>query len=301
MKNGQARKTHCSISSIESKELMFGTAPIAPAWFLIEYRGNFSGKAFEDSKIPKTVKSHLKKELKQIKGSRLQLIKKHKNEDDELRAYLAVSDIASPKLYELKFKSYEELLSVNIKKILKSDQHISQEKIYIVCTNGEYDTCCGKFGMPVYLELAEGKYKEHTWEANHIGGHRFAATFVCLPEGIVYGRVKDGSEAEGIMELHEEGQIKLDYLRGSSYYAGGVQAAEYFIRKETGITRISELEFKSIKKDDKKLRIRFDSKSGQESYRVRIAQDKKAVKVVKSCGDKPSSIPQYVLLGFKVK
>ena len=301
MKESPARRTHCSISSIESKELMFGTAPIAAAWFLIEYRGNFSGKAFEDSKIPKPVKSHLKKELKQIKGSRLQLIKKRTNDDGELRAYLAVSKVSDPRLYEFKFKSYEELLSINLKKILKSDRQATNEKIYIVCTNGEYDTCCGKFGMPVYLDLAQGKYSERTWEANHIGGHRFAATFVCLPEGIVYGRVKDGTEAEEIMDRHEEGQVKLEYLRGSSCYSAGVQAAEYFVRKETGITQISELEFKSIKKDDKKLRIRFDSKSGDQSYRVRLTQDKKALKLIKSCGDKISSVPQYVLLGFKVK
>ena len=302
MKESPPRKTHCSISSIESKEPMFGTAPTAAAWFLLEYRGNFSGKAFEDSKIPKSVKSHLKKELKNLKGSRLQLIKKHKSTGDELRAYIAVSKESGPRLYEIKFKSYEELLSLDIKKILKSDDHISEDKIYIICTNGEYDTCCGKFGMPVYLDVAKGRFGERTWEANHIGGHRFAATFVCLPEGIVYGHVKDGTGAEEIMELHEEGQVKLGSLRGRSCYSPGVQAAEYFIRKETGLTSVSELEFKSIKKDDKKLRIRFDSKSGKESYRVRITQDKKkAVKVIKSCGDKPSSIPQYVLLGHKVK
>lgn len=301
MKESPARRTHCAISSIESKELMFGTATVAAAWFLLEYRGNFSGKAFEDSKIPKPVKSHLKKELKQVKGSRLQLIKKHKSEDDELKAYLAISNASNPMLYEFSFKNYEELLSLNIKKILKSEHYISQKKIYIVCTNGEYDTCCGKFGMPVYLDLAQGKYGDNTWEVNHIGGHRFAATFVCLPEGIVYGRVNDSAEAEEIMELHQDGQVKLDYLRGSSFYSAGVQAAEYYIRKETGITKIAELEFKSIKKDDKKLRIRFDSTSGKQSYRVRITQDKKALKLIKSCGDKPSSVPQYVLLGFKTK
>ena len=28
-----------------------------------------------------------------------------------------------------------------------------------------------------------------TWECTHLGGHRFAGNMVCLPDGVVYGRV----------------------------------------------------------------------------------------------------------------
>ena len=292
---------HCSISSIESKEEMFGTAPAASAWFLLEYRGNFTGKAFEDSKIPKAVKSHLKKELKKLKGSRLQLIKKHKNEDDALRAFLAVPGEVGSRLYEFKFKDYKELLSLNLKKSVKSDEYLSDEKIYIICTNGEYDTCCGKYGMPVYLDVAKGGYGPRTWEANHIGGHRFAATFVCLPEGIVYGRATDGKSAEELMELHERGHIKLESLRGRSSYSSEAQAGEYFVRKEKGITGISDLMLKGSKKGDKNMSFKFLDQPREKTHRVKIAREKKAVTIVKSCGDGYSSIPRYVLLSHKEK
>lgn len=267
---------------------------------LLEYRGHWSGSAYKDSKIPKKVKSHLNKQLKKVSRSRLQLIKKHKNPDDHLKLYIAISDETDPRLYEFQFNSYEELLPLNIKKILKSEKHISDEKLFIICTNGEYDTCCGKIGMPVYLDVSKGRYGQQTWEANHIGGHRFASTFVCLPHGLVYGRVMDGKSAEELMELYEEGEVDIQSFRGRSCHSSEAQAAEYYLRKETGITEISEFIFKNAKKSDKKFNIKFLSESDKKIHKVRIGLEKKAVKTIKSCGDGQSYVPRYVLLDQKV-
>ena len=77
-----AKKTLCCESSLESDEAMYGTAPRVSVWFLLEYRGHWSGSAYKDSKIPKKVKSFLNKGLKSVPNSRLQLIKKHKNPDE---------------------------------------------------------------------------------------------------------------------------------------------------------------------------------------------------------------------------
>ncbi len=291
-------KILCYESSLNADEEMYGTAPKVDVWVLIEYRGNWSGSAYKDSKIPKKVKSHINKELKSVKNSRLQLIKKHKNPDEDLKFYLAVSNEADPRLYEFKLKDYEDLLSIKFKKILKSDKNLSDEKLYILCTNGEYDTCCGKFGMPVYLDVAKGKYGQHMWEANHIGGHRFASTFVCLPHGLVYGRVREGKVAEKLIEQYEKGKINLSSFRGHSCHPPIVQAAEYYLRKETGIKEISELTLKNLKKSDKKSNIKFLSQSDKTVHKIKIRQDKKAIKVMKSCRDNNSYIPQFRLIDY---
>ena len=288
----------CYESSLNANEEMYGTAPRVNVWVMLEYRGHWSGSAFKDSKIPKAVKSHLKKELKSISGSRMQLIKKHKNKDQELKFYIAVSDEKNPRLYEFRLHDYKDLLSLKFKKILKSDKHISKENLYILCTNGEYDTCCGKFGMPVYLDVAKGNYAAQTWETTHIGGHRFATTFVCLPHGLVYGRVREGAVAESLIKEYEDGRVDLQSYRGRSCYPYEVQAAEYYLRNETGIAEISELNLKSLKKNDRKSNVKFLSKSNDTSHRIKLRQDKKAVKVIKSCGDKNSFIPQFRLLKY---
>ncbi len=290
----------CYESSLNSNEEMYGTAPRVDVWFLLEYRGHWSGKAFKDSKIPKAVKSFLNKQLKAVPNSRLQLIKKHKNTDEHLKFYLAVSDETNPRLYEFELENYEELLSLNIKKILKSKKHMSDEKIFIICTNGEHDTCCGKFGMPVYLDIAESKYGSRTWETTHIGGHRFASTFVCLPHGLVYGRLRDGKVAEDLMKQYEDGKVHLPCYRGRSCHSNETQAAEYYLRKETGITEISEFLLKNSKKNDKKSLIKFLSQSDHMMHKVKIRQDKNAIKIIKSCEDKSSFIPQYRLLNYSV-
>lgn len=300
MSKKTAPKTLCHESSLESNEEMYGTAPRVGVWFLLEYRGHWSGSAFKDSKIPKKVKSFLNKALKSVPDSRLQLIKKHKNPNKQLRFYLAVSDENDPRLYEFKLNKYEDLLSLNIKKILKSEKHISNEKLFIICTNGEYDRCCGKIGMPVYLDIAGGKYAQQIWESNHIGGHRFASTFVCLPDGLVYGRVREGKAAEELMKQYEEGKVNIASFRGRSCHSSEVQTAEYYLREKTGVSEISEFIFKNSKKGDKKYSIKFLSQSDNKTHRVKIKQNKNAVKVIKSCGEKDSSIPQYILLDQKV-
>lgn len=291
-------KILCHESSLNADEEMYGTAPRVDVWVLLEYRGNWSGSAFKDSKIPKKVKSHINKELKTLKNARLQLIKKHDNSDEDLKFYIALSNENSPKLYEFKFSDYEDLLSLKVKKILKSDDHLSDQKIYILCTNGEYDTCCGKFGMPVYLDVTKGKYGPQMWEANHIGGHRFASTFVCLPHGLVYGRVREGGVAEKLIKEYEKGNINLSSYRGRSCHPLEAQAAEYYLRNETGITEISELALKSVKKSDKKFNVKFLCQSDKTVHKVKIHQDKNAIKVIKSCGDKNSYIPQYRLIDY---
>lgn len=294
-------KMLCYESSLNANEEMYGTAPRADVWFLLEYRGHWSGSAYKDSKIPKKVKSYLNKEIKTVKNSRLQVIKKQKNSDEHLKFYIAVTEEKNPRLYELNLKNYEDLLSLNIKKILKSDKHLSDEKIYIICTNGEYDICCGKFAMPVYLDIAKGNYEPQTWEANHIGGHRFASTFVCLPHGLVYGRIREGKVAEKLMEQYEAGEVNLDSYRGRSCHTNEVQAAEYYLRKETGITEISNLSYKSLKNNDKKYNIKFVSLSDKTVHRIKLRQDKNSIKIIKSCGDKNSFIPQFRLLDYQKK
>ena len=291
-------KILCYESSLGANEEMYGTAPRVDVWLLIEYRGNWSGSAYKDSKIPKSVKSHINKQLKSVKNSRLQLIKKHNNPEDDLRCFIAVSTETNPRLYEFKFSDYKDLTSLKIKKILKSDNNLSDEKIYIICTNGEYDTCCGKFGMPVYLDIASGKYAEKTWEANHIGGHRFASTFVCLPHGLVYGRVREGKSAEKLINDYENGNINLQSYRGRSCFPAQVQAAEYYLRHETGNKDIADVVLKSVKTNGKKSNVKFLSLSDEAGHKVKLRQDKNAIKVMKSCGDKNSYIPQFRLIDY---
>jgi hypothetical protein len=60
----------------------------------------------------------------------------------------------------------------------------------LVCTHGSRDSCCGRRGAQLALELAAPGRRaagRNLWRTSHLGGHRFAPTFLVLPEGTVWG------------------------------------------------------------------------------------------------------------------
>lgn len=71
----------------------------------------------------------------------------------------------------------------------------------LVCTHGANDACCGKFGYPVYDRLrwlARDSENLRVWRTSHIGGHRFAATLMDLPDGRCWGHL-DAETAERVL------------------------------------------------------------------------------------------------------
>ena len=60
---------------------------------------------------------------------------------------------------------------------------------YFVCTNGQRDLCCARFGLPTYAALRE-RVGERVWQTTHVGGHRFAPNVLTLPQAALYGRVQ---------------------------------------------------------------------------------------------------------------
>ncbi|WP_344233856.1 sucrase ferredoxin [Kribbella hippodromi] len=105
---------------------------------------------------------------------------------------------------------------------------VSSEPVYLVCTHGRHDACCAVWGRPVAAALAAA-YPERTWECSHIGGDRFAANVVTLPNGLFYGQVSPDRVVE-LVEQDAAGVVVPDLLRGSGVFIPPVQAAQHFAR-----------------------------------------------------------------------
>lgn len=64
----------------------------------------------------------------------------------------------------------------------------------LVCTDGQHDDCCARFGRPVYRALCDALERRapelRVSESSHLGGHRFAANLLHLPRGDLYGRLE---------------------------------------------------------------------------------------------------------------
>ncbi|PSN09175.1 sucrase ferredoxin, partial [filamentous cyanobacterium CCT1] len=65
----------------------------------------------------------------------------------------------------------------------------------LVCTHGNVDVACSKFGFPIYQQLRQGRPDTPSpppriWRCSHFGGHNFAPTLVDLPTGQMWGHLE---------------------------------------------------------------------------------------------------------------
>ena len=62
----------------------------------------------------------------------------------------------------------------------------------LVCTHGSRDRCCGVLGGVIFAQLKNQlnmMLPDAVWQVSHLGGHRFAPTALCLPLGLLLGRI----------------------------------------------------------------------------------------------------------------
>jgi hypothetical protein len=78
------------------------------------------------------------------------------------------------------------------------------------------------------------------YECSHLGGHRFAANVLVLPDGLCFGRLDARSAVVLVAEL-EAGRLPLDNLRGRTALESQQQAAEILVRRELGLKQLDDL------------------------------------------------------------
>jgi hypothetical protein len=99
-----------------------------------------------------------------------------------------------------------------------------------------HDLCCSRWGTPVFSHLS-ARTDCDVWQTNHYGGHRFAANMLCLPSGVMYGRLSPLS-ADVIIDAAHGGELLSEFYRGNVALDAPAQAAEYYMRREAGIIAI---------------------------------------------------------------
>jgi hypothetical protein len=124
----------------------------------------------------------------------------------------------------------------------------SHEPLFLVCTNGRHDQCCANRGRPLVRALYDSPWADRVWECSHIGGDRFAANIVVLPDSLYFGRVDAGS-APTLLRALDEGRIDLPRFRGRTSFSPAEQAVEHFVRRELGINAVDGVVIEQQKSD----------------------------------------------------
>lgn len=234
-----AKRLPCSDQSLARDDPMYGTASAGSAWVLLELPGAWGHSAFLQS--PNVIDPALGRSIVrrfETAKMRIAAIRRpgRRSAERQWRWFVADSREGSEVLYTGAVADPSEYLDIAVD---GSDGTVGRDPVVAVCAHGKHDQCCAVRGRAACQAIA-ARYPEFTWECSHLGGDRFAATMLVLPEGLCYGRV-DIADAADLIRRYLQGRVDNTFLRGRTSLPHAVQAAQYFAREAYGDDRIASL------------------------------------------------------------
>lgn len=233
------KRPPCSVQSLARDEPMYGTASAGSAWLLLELEGGWGPSAFLQS--PSCIDPTLGRSIvrrAESAGMRIAAIRRHgrRSTTPRWRWFVAKSTVGHHALFQGEVNAAREYLDLDLD---GGDGVRSEGPIVAVCAHGRHDQCCAVRGRAAAAAIA-ASYPEMVWECSHLGGDRFAATLLILPEGLCYGRA-DSTDAAEFLRLYFDGRLDDRHLRGRTSVPHAVQAAQHFAREAYGDDRIDAL------------------------------------------------------------
>lgn len=233
------RRIPCSDQSLTRNDPLYGTASAGHAWAMLELSGGWGQSAFLDS--PAIIDRELGRAIcRRIEAARMRVtaIRRpgRRPETPRWRWFIAYCDEGQEALYHGEVDGPRNYLDIALD---GSDGERVAGPLVTVCAHGKHDQCCAVRGRSAAADIA-AEYPELVWECSHLGGDRFAATMLVLPEGLCYGRV-DSTDSAGLVRLYLDGRLDHRYLRGRTSLPHAVQAAQHFARDALGDNRIDAL------------------------------------------------------------
>ena len=306
MTDNPQSQAFCAALSAQAGEPLFATAAPTSVYLLLEDQQTWGKKAVEDSRIPEPVKTRLSAFAKELPAAKFLLVKGPPAPEGP-RFFVAVTDYAGAALYEFPLRQYEDLLAFDLPAVLSGAAQYQAwrrtQPLFLVCTNARRDACCAKFGLPVYEALQAATSHSPTplaWQMSHVGGHRFAANLLILPHGLLYGRLSP-ADVPALLEAHHNDRVLVERLRGFTGYTEPVQAADYFLRQQTGQTGMRAFQLLDERSETpQEWRVRFTD--GSQVHSLAVALEKSETSIYESCTlDKTTALKRYRLLDYTAR
>ena len=208
-----------------------GSAPPAEQWFLVEHPGPWDRYVLADPRLDRAAAAGLDRWSRAETG-RVLLVRRPQRAGrvPERRRWLRIDSRPGREAVRTGLFTHERELADVVMDASAGEP--DGGPLFVVCTHGRHDTCCAVRGRPLAAALA-ATHPDHTWEASHIGGCRFAAAMVLLPHGVVLGGVPPGDGAD-VADLYAAGVLPSRWVRGRASLTPAVQAAQHHARVATG-------------------------------------------------------------------
>jgi len=236
-------RTFCADICRASSEPLFATAPVkARGWLLIQHPGPWPATGLPDDLPPELHKVAM---LAGSAGVRPQLIRRTADRAPlwPIGLYLGSSSAPQPWLEYREFADPDQLtgaldlLTPATLEATAAGRRTGfgtpvEHQALLICAHGSRDPCCAKTGRPMAVALAR-QYPDLVWETSHVGGDRFAANLVTVPDGSYHGGL-DASLVNEVAAVVLRGEIHLPSYRGRAGRPAPAQAADWYARQRTG-------------------------------------------------------------------
>jgi len=277
----------CSVLGERLGEDLAASAPKARRFLLLEQPGPWSGR---NAVTHSDLDAGLARELLALAdeaGVKVHLIRRGSRRGAlETRAcFLADTRRDGPWVERHVLRDPAEVLTLDLTEREPATRW--EEPLYAVCTHGKRDPCCARRGRPLARALRAAR-PDQTWEIGHIGGHRFAATFLAFPHGLAFGRVP-AAAGPAIVAGLEAGAIALEHLRGRAGDGWAAQAADVLVRRRLDLRGVDDVAVEHV--DGAAVTVR--TPAGR--LRAVVARREAEPRPI-SCGDEPEAVPAYELV-----
>lgn len=232
----------CSTTARERGDPLGGSAPPASRWLLIEHPGPWSEVALRSRPLDGPVGAQLTAAAAAA-GARILLVRRpwfvHRAGP---RAWAIVDHHQG-----IRWGHWDDVTDLSrageaVGALVVPEGH--QGPLLLVCIHARHDTCCAVRGRPVAAALSR-RWPDQTWQCSHLGGDRFAANVLVIPDGTTYGQV-EAVDAVALVEGHLRGHVDATHLRGMSTHPPMVQAAVVDAMTRWGPARPGDLEVLSV-------------------------------------------------------
>lgn len=272
-----------------SDEPLRGTArPDVHRWVLVEDGEAWGAKVPRDTHLPAEVIARLI-EIDAEPHTRVQLIRRPGQGCGPRRRVFVVDSPVEPRGRRIATRELEldALASFDPEATLTrlGRAEPGLDALWLVCTHGTRDRCCAKWGMALWDRLV-ALAPERAWQVSHLGGHRFAPTFMALPVGLNWGRF-DPDALAPLLDALDRGELgSLDHLRGRTAYPAAAQVAEVELRQRHGWQGDADLVLRGSRlTEDGGFVVAFDTPTGPRTVDV---ESRDAPPTPSNCGDEPS-------------
>jgi hypothetical protein len=223
----------CSDAARAREESPLATAPPARRLLLVEVPGPWGRAGLTGSRLPPDVTEPLAATA-DAAGVRVQLVRRPGRHPGPLRPATwrsgsrlwALADPVAGVVRWGDWRDETDLLGIDLHECLDRSARplTGPQRLALVCTHARHDVCCAVRGRPVVVALAQAGLGREVWETSHLGGDRFAANLLLLPEGEVFGGLDERSAVAAARAL-DAGRLDLAHHRGRVGRAPAAQAA----------------------------------------------------------------------------